>query len=298
VIGKKGQDQLNLAKRVDDYFARFRMALCNSDRRPLYAFVNRLWAAGIGEQEILFCGNGGSAGLASHYAMELAHIAGRVQFMAHSLSENVQHLTAMANDYGYRDVFYRQLHNFRRRPGDLLVCISSSGRSENVVEAAVDGQRLGYEVWALTGCSEAARKSDLVAAVKPEQLVQAGTTDTGIFEAIQLVWLHLVYEELTRRSAIYPQNPDTRRVSLFRDPKTEIGSAELPGDGDFPDFVIYDAVVFHQVQPGAYQQLMPDQTLGLKLSGRSGIHVVLASQFSAAGGKEAVPNAPALGTSE
>ena len=86
--------------------------------------------------QVFFCGNGGSAADAQHWAAELS---GRFYFdrpplAAHALTTNTSQLTAIANDYGYDEVFARPVRGMART-GDLLVGISTSGTSRNVLRA-------------------------------------------------------------------------------------------------------------------------------------------------------------------
>lgn len=86
--------------------------------------------------QVFFCGNGGSAADAQHWAAELS---GRFYFdrsplPAHALTTNTSQVTAIANDYGYDEVFARPIRGMGR-PGDLLVGISTSGTSRNVLRA-------------------------------------------------------------------------------------------------------------------------------------------------------------------
>jgi D-sedoheptulose 7-phosphate isomerase len=91
-----------------------------------------------GGGKILFCGNGGSAADAQHLAAELLgrFCLERPPYPAVALADNVAAVTAVANDYGYRDVFSRAVRGLGC-PGDVLVALSTSGRSPNVVEALV-----------------------------------------------------------------------------------------------------------------------------------------------------------------
>lgn len=106
----------------------------------------------LGGGRLLACGNGGSAADAQHLTAELV---GRFRderqpFSAIALNAETSSLTAIANDYGYADAFARQVHA-HGRPGDVLVAISTSGSSENVVRAARAARQRGLRVWALTG---------------------------------------------------------------------------------------------------------------------------------------------------
>ena len=102
---------------------------------------------------IFFCGNGGSASTASHFAADLAKntahpVFGR--FRTTALTDNVALLTAWGNDHGYDQVFVEQARSLLR-PGDVLVAISGSGNSPNVLLAAEHARGCGCAVIGLIG---------------------------------------------------------------------------------------------------------------------------------------------------
>ena len=102
---------------------------------------------------IFACGNGGSAAIANHLVCD--HCKGvatdtSLRPRVHSLSANIEVITAIANDMSYADIFAFQLRALGR-PGDVLVTISSSGDSENIVRAADTAKSGGMQVIALTG---------------------------------------------------------------------------------------------------------------------------------------------------
>jgi D-sedoheptulose 7-phosphate isomerase len=101
---------------------------------------------------IYFCGNGGSAADAQHLACELAgrYLIDRPAVAAVALSTNTSSLTSIGNDYGFEHVFSRQLEGLGR-PGDVLVAITTSGSSPNVLAAVRVAQRLGMTVIGMTG---------------------------------------------------------------------------------------------------------------------------------------------------
>ena len=102
--------------------------------------------------QVLFCGNGGSAADAQHLAAELVgrYALERPAYRAVALTTDTSVLTAVSNDYGFAEVFARQVRALAR-PGDVLVAISTSGRSENVLRAAEAARALGCRVVALLG---------------------------------------------------------------------------------------------------------------------------------------------------
>jgi D-sedoheptulose 7-phosphate isomerase len=101
---------------------------------------------------LLVAGNGGSAALAQHLVGELVgrYDRERRPFSALALCAETAGLTAIGNDYGYDEVFARQVlaHG---RPGDVLVTLSTSGRSPNLLRAAAEGRGCGLTSWAMTG---------------------------------------------------------------------------------------------------------------------------------------------------
>ena len=99
--------------------------------------IDRLEEARCEEQAVFTCGNGGSAATAIHFASDLAKgaaVVGKPAFKAMSLCENVSLVTAWANDVSYEDVFARRMAPWLK-PGDVLVAISCSGNSRNVLNA-------------------------------------------------------------------------------------------------------------------------------------------------------------------
>ncbi|GAA4901479.1 D-sedoheptulose 7-phosphate isomerase [Stackebrandtia albiflava] len=105
-----------------------------------------------GGGRLLACGNGGSAAEAQHLTAELVgrFKDDRAPFSAIPLHADTSTVTAIVNDYGDQEVFARQVQA-HGRPGDVLVVLSTSGRSQNAVAAAKIGQECGLTVWSLTG---------------------------------------------------------------------------------------------------------------------------------------------------
>ncbi|HEY7488080.1 MAG TPA: SIS domain-containing protein [Streptosporangiaceae bacterium] len=101
---------------------------------------------------LLACGNGGSAAEAQHLTAELVgrFKADRRPFAAIPLHGDTSAATAIGNDYGADHVFARQVWA-HGRPGDVLICLSTSGQSPNVVAAARAAKEAGVTAWAITG---------------------------------------------------------------------------------------------------------------------------------------------------
>lgn len=139
-----------------DAYARQLAAATASVRGESLGAAERLLTAVLERDGFIFsCGNGGSAAIANHlvcdHAKGVASATGlRPRVM--SLSTTVELLTALANDADYGECFVGQLKLFAR-PGDLLITISSSGDSENVVRAVAWARENGLSTIALTGFS-------------------------------------------------------------------------------------------------------------------------------------------------
>jgi D-sedoheptulose 7-phosphate isomerase len=102
--------------------------------------------------KVLFCGNGGSAADSQHLAAELMgrYLKDRKPLPALALTVDTSALTAIANDYGYENVFARQLRGIGVK-GDVLIGLSTSGNSPNVLKAASVAREMGIKVVAFTG---------------------------------------------------------------------------------------------------------------------------------------------------
>lgn len=102
--------------------------------------------------QVFFCGNGGSAADAQHLAAELSvrYKKDRRAYPGIALGSNFSHMTAAANDFGYEQVFSRQLEA-QGKSGDILIAISTSGNSENVLRAVGQANKLGITSIGWTG---------------------------------------------------------------------------------------------------------------------------------------------------
>lgn len=122
------------------------------DHEQIGRFIETLLYARERQARIFFIGNGGSAATASHFANDIA-IGSRSRvkpFRAVSLCDNLALITAIGNDFGYDQIFVRQLEN-QMDPGDVLVAISASGNSENVLHAVSYANQHGAITVGLTG---------------------------------------------------------------------------------------------------------------------------------------------------
>ncbi len=156
----------------------------------IVAGAERIVAAYRAGNKLLLCGNGGSAADCQHMATELVsqlrHDVKREGLPAIALTTDTSYLTAFANDHGYEGVFARQVQAIGR-PGDVLVGISTSGNSKNVVAAFREAKERGVATLALTGSGGAlAPLADLA--------IQVPSTDTQLVQEMHLAIEHLLCE--------------------------------------------------------------------------------------------------------
>jgi D-sedoheptulose 7-phosphate isomerase len=102
--------------------------------------------------QLVFMGNGGMAATATHFAMGLSYVSGcwSRPIRALSICQDATVITSLANDWGYENIFSRQLE-IQLRPGDAVVALSVSGRSANVVKAAEHARSRGHRVAGIVG---------------------------------------------------------------------------------------------------------------------------------------------------
>jgi D-sedoheptulose 7-phosphate isomerase len=144
-----------LAERIAAHFAdsaQLKLAAAPALSGPVARAVEAMSACLRAGGKILACGNGGSAADAQHFAAELVNRFERERppLAAVSLAADSSNLTSIANDYGYEQVFEKQVRALGRR-GDVLLAISTSGNSESVVRAIGAARELGLVTVALTG---------------------------------------------------------------------------------------------------------------------------------------------------
>ncbi len=148
--------------------------------------------------KVLFCGNGGSAADAQHLAAELSgrFYTDRPPLYAEALHVNASYLTAVANDYSYEQVYARMVEA-AGRPGDVLVAISTSGNSPNVVRACEQARLQGMTLVGMTGAGGGRLRETC------DWLLAVPSTDTPRIQEAHILLGHILCEEVERR--VFPQ---------------------------------------------------------------------------------------------
>lgn len=165
------------------------------DPAEIGAFIETLLDARRRGATVFFIGNGGSAATASHFANDLAFGTNDYEqpFRVLSLTDNVPVLTALGNDFGYEEIFVRQLR-VMGKPNDVLVAISASGNSPNLIKAFDHALAAGIKTVAITafdgGKMRAMADSGIHVPTEPKEY--------GPAEDVHMVLDHLVVSYLMR----------------------------------------------------------------------------------------------------
>lgn len=174
---------------MDTHLRKLRDALVRAD---VHAPTVRAWGgklAGVlaAGGRLLACGNGGSAAEAQHLTAELVgrFRADRPPYAAIPLHADTSSITAIANDFGADEIFARQVRA-HGRPGDVLVCLSTSGGSPNVLAAARAAQEHGILAWALTGPAPNPLASLC------DEAVAVPAAETATVQEVHLAMIHML----------------------------------------------------------------------------------------------------------
>jgi D-sedoheptulose 7-phosphate isomerase len=151
--------------------------------------ASRMVEAFKGGNKVLFCGNGGSAADAQHLAAELSgrYYFDRAPLAAEALHVNTSYLTAVANDYSYDEIYSRLIRGLGK-PGDMLVGLSTSGNSANVVKALQTAHEMGMTTVGFTGESGGAMKEAC------DLLISIPSKDTPRIQECHMLLGHLICE--------------------------------------------------------------------------------------------------------
>jgi D-sedoheptulose 7-phosphate isomerase len=144
---------MDFTDQINDYYAREKAAIDKLDRAEINKAMNAILRHYEANDTIYVMGNGGSAATASHMVNDFnkgacMDLDKRFNFVC--LNDNVPLMMAVANDIGYEDIFYYPLEH-KLKKSDLVLAISGSGNSHNVVKAVEYAKKIGAEVIAITG---------------------------------------------------------------------------------------------------------------------------------------------------
>jgi len=206
------------ASRASNYLNGFAEAISAVDPHAVTAMCETLWKAWCNDQTLFVMGNGGSASTADHVACDLGKqtmVAGRHPMRVVALTSNAALISAWANDAGYSRVFSEQIRVLGR-PGDLLLSISCSGNSPNLLAAIDEARRRGMSIMALGGLDGGHVRH------QASVYVHVPANDYGCVESAHLAIVHCLAALLreTARSAMVAGrdcDPSKPAVVLDRD---------------------------------------------------------------------------------
>ena len=183
------------------YLDRFQRELSKVDAASIQRWSDALFSAWQDQKQVFIIGNGGSGTTASHLAEDLAK--GTIpdaslndeefqRLRVQSLTDNVGWIMAVGNDLAYDQIFVQQLMNLAQ-PGDLLIAISGSGNSPNILNAVDWANRHGVKTFGLTGYSGGQLQG------MQQDGIHVALDDMGMVESIHLGIHHWVLNDLFAR---------------------------------------------------------------------------------------------------
>ncbi len=186
---------------ASDYLSRLEAEIRRIDQTVLKQWADSLFEAWERDRFVFIFGNGGSGTTASHMAEDLGkstlrpedlHDETKKRLRVLSLTDNAGWIMAVGNDVGYDDIFLQQLMNFGRE-GDLVIAISGSGNSPNVLKAVDWANRHGLVTFGLTGYSGGKLKQ------MQRHGLHVDLNDMGMVESIHLCLFHWVLNDVFAR---------------------------------------------------------------------------------------------------
>lgn len=179
---------------INKYIRDLGYILEDTDWEPLEIFADELLRAVSNKKQVFLCGNGGSAGNAMHLANDFVYgvnpAGGAIR--AEALSANSSVLTCLGNDIGYESIFSHQLQ-VKADEGDILIVLSGSGNSPNIISALEKARELGVLSFALLGYSGGKAKE------LADSCLHFDINDMQIAEDTQLVAGHLLMRHLNQK---------------------------------------------------------------------------------------------------
>ena len=186
---------------LQNYMDAYKKTLDTVPLHKIHDLILEFAQANKSGKQIFVCGNGGSASNASHLATDITKGASdkmQTRFKCISLNEHISLITAIGNDYSYKDIFKRQLENFAKK-GDILLTLSVSGNSPNLVEAVKWANDNGMQTIALLG-----GKGGLLTDLAREKIV-VESLHYGHVEDIHMLICHMI-------AYAFMENPEDQAI--------------------------------------------------------------------------------------
>ncbi|MBV1880000.1 MAG: phosphoheptose isomerase [Pseudomonadales bacterium] len=151
----------------------------------------------LNEGKVLSCGNGGSAGDAQHFSSEMLNRFERERpsLPAIALSTDTSTLTSIANDYSYNEIFSKQIRALGK-PGDILLAVSTSGKSQNIIQAIQSAHDREMRIVALTGKDG----GDIASILSAEDVeLRVPSHSTARIQEVHLLIIHSLCDHIDRQ---------------------------------------------------------------------------------------------------
>lgn len=183
---------------ITNYFSQIKTGIDAIDHQEVQKIIDLIFKAYQQNKQIFIMGNGGSAALASHFACDLGkgtlariydHTEKRLRVL--SLTDNVALLTAFANDASYEDIFSQQLNNLVNA-GDIVIAISGSGNSKNIIRGVELAKKMSAVTIGLLGF-EGGRLKDMA-----DHKIIVKSKNYGVIEDVHSALVHLISASLAK----------------------------------------------------------------------------------------------------
>jgi D-sedoheptulose 7-phosphate isomerase len=181
---------------IKEYFSELKELIEKTEIKEIENIVQILKEVYKKDKSIFIIGNGGSASTASHFACDLGkgtinnyNNLNEKRFKVYSLVDNISLITAYGNDLSYEEIFSQQLKNFAKK-GDVLISLTGSGNSRNIVKANEIAKEIGVVTIGFLGFN-----GGKVGEIVDERII-IPSKNYGIIEDIHLILSHIISQEL------------------------------------------------------------------------------------------------------
>ena len=178
---------------IDNYFGSLKHTIDNLDRTAIEALIELLLNTRKNGNNIYIMGNGGSASTASHFTCDFnkgLSYKKDIRFKMMCLNDNTPTMLAYSNDVGYENVFVEQLKNFLKS-NDIVIGISGSGNSENILRAIIYAKSIGAKTVGLTGFNGGKLK-DIV-----DISIHADINNMQVVEDVHMSICHMLFSVMS-----------------------------------------------------------------------------------------------------
>ena len=178
---------------IDNYFNLLKQSVDGLDRKAIISFVDLLLEARKNGNNIYIMGNGGSASTASHFTCDFNKgliYKKDIRFKMICLNDNIATMLAYSNDLGYENVFVEQLKNFLKKD-DVVIGISGSGNSKNILNAIEYANHLGAKTVGLTGFDGGKLKNIV------DVSIHANINNMQVTEDVHMTICHMLYSVMS-----------------------------------------------------------------------------------------------------